>query len=205
MAIGMNLSATTALLAALTVTRVASADPGPVPSADQPVTAPGMAAVLPRAEPAQPVELKSEHTALAWSLGGTAISAAMFVGGMASNNNGLAVAGLLSSLVTPSFGELYAGRYVTVGMGLRAAGLVALAGGLEDALLSCSESGCHGGETLMAVGAIGVVGGALYDIATAPRAARSYNEAHARHLTFAPTALRSGSSTVYGVGVGGSF
>jgi hypothetical protein len=203
---GMNLGKLVISTLALTsLARVASADvPAPQDYDDVPVRAPSLVPITARAANA---DLKNEDTALAWSLGGTAASVGMMVIGAKSNNGELAVAGALSSLITPSLGEWYAGQYMTWGMGLRAAGLVSMTAGAVDSFCwdNCDQNKVSQGRTLLTLGMIGYIGGALVDIAGAPHAARSYNEAHASHLSFAPTALRSGSTTAYGVGVGGSF
>ena len=172
--------------------------------------APGMTAPL-----AAPVAMsretpKSEDTALALSLGGTAASVGLVIAGGSSNNGAMISAGLLSSLVTPSLGEWYAGRYVTAGMGIRAVSGVATVVGFAEALKCVDADGeCHTDSSagvLLVGGLLGYAGGALYDIATAPREARRYNERHGLTLTVAPTPLRtpSGRSTL-GVGIGGTF
>jgi len=153
---------------------------------------------------------KNENTALALSLGGTAASAALVIVGGEANNGEMISAGLLSSLLTPSLGEWYAGKLVTPGMGIRAASAVVTVVGLA-ASLKCldAEGECHtdaSAPILVGAGLIGYAGGTIYDIATAPREARRYNDRHALRLTLAPTPLRtpSGQATM-GVGIGGTF
>jgi hypothetical protein len=157
---------------------------------------------------------KSEDTALNLSLAGTGVSVALTAAGFASNNGGLAMAGLASSLVTPSLGEWYAGKPLTLGMGVRAASAVTFLYGVGEAF-KCfdyegSDTSCHNDNNLAGAlllgGALGYAGGTIYDIATAKSAAREYNAKHGLSMTLAPTALRtpSGQSTM-GVGIGGSF
>jgi hypothetical protein len=127
-----------------------------------------------------------------------------------ANNGGMISAGLLSSLLTPSLGEWYAGKLVTPGMGIRAASAVAtIVGAAESLKCLDAESDCHTDASapyLLGAGLLGYATGTIYDIATAPSEARRYNERHGLRLTLAPTPLRtpSGQATM-GVGIGGSF
>lgn len=151
---------------------------------------------------------KDPTTALELSLGGTAASAALFGIGIEANNGGMIAAGLLSSLVTPSLGEWYAGKPVTVGMGLRAASAIVFVAGLSEALKCFDETECtnsnNTADALLIGGLVGYAGGTIYDIATASSAARDFNAEHQLHI--APTYMRtpSGNATM-GVGIGGTF
>lgn len=152
---------------------------------------------------------KSPDTALELSLGGTLASGAMFAVGVSSNNGGLAMAGLATSLVTPSLGEWYAGKPLTAGMGIRllSAG-VEIAGLAEafkciDAEGNCSNDNGAAGILIFG-GLAGYAVGTIYDIADAPRTAREYNRAHSWQIT--PTVMRTPSGdTKMGVGIAGSF
>lgn len=152
---------------------------------------------------------KDPNTALGLSLGGTAASVALTIAGASANNSGLVTAGLLSSIVTPSFGEWYAGKPLTVGLGLRAASAVALVAGANEAFKCFGETGSCSNDNnaagvLLLGGLVGYATGTIYDIATAPRAAREFNAEHQVHVT--PTYLRSPSgSATMGVGIGGTF
>ena len=199
---GMSKLATISALAATLLTAsLAHADDG-APGLTQPmqptVTAQSSAAP------------KSEDTALELSLGRTAASAVLIVAGFSSNNDGLALAGMASSLVTPSLGQWYAGKPLTAGMGIRAASAVATVVGLGEALQCLdTEDDCHTPDSagyLLFGGLAGYAVGTIYDIATAKSAAREYNAKHGWQVTVAPTAMRtaSGQSTM-GVGIGGSF
>ena len=151
---------------------------------------------------------KDPTTALELSLGGTAASAALFGIGLEANNGGMIAAGLLSSVVTPSLGEWYAGKPITIGMGVRAASAVVFLAGVGEALSCLDEYDCHNNTTasgaLILGGLAGYAGGTIYDIATAPTAAREFNREHQLHI--APTYMRtpSGNATM-GVGIGGTF
>jgi len=152
---------------------------------------------------------KDPSTALALSLGGTVASGALVAIGAGMNNSSVAGFGVLSSLVTPSLGEWYAGKPVTLGMGLRAASAIAFVAGASEAFKCFDESdtSCHNNNTeaglLLLGGIAGYATGTIYDIATAKDAAREYN---VHHLQLAPTYMRtpSGNATM-GVGIAGTF
>jgi hypothetical protein len=155
---------------------------------------------------------KSETTAFELSLGGTAASAALVLAGSETNNGDLMLFGLASSLVTPSLGQWYSGQPLTTGMAIRAASAVVTIAGLGEAL-GCSSDfsdtphSCGNGPGYMMLGGlIGYAGGTIYDIATAGRAARDYNDAHGLRMRVSPTVMHtpSGASTM-GVGIGGTF
>jgi hypothetical protein len=157
-------------------------------------------------------ELKNPDTALMLSLGGTAASVGMvLVGASSHDGGGLISAGVVSSLVTPSLGEWYAGKPLTAGMGIRAASAVVTMVGIAESLecldFEGSDTSCHSDDSaglLVAGGLIGYATGTIYDIATAPRAAREYNRAHA--ITVQPSVMRTPSgTTTMGVGIGGTF
>lgn len=154
-------------------------------------------------------QLKNPDTALAWSVAGTAASVGVVAIGAQTHNSSLVGWGVLSSLLTPSLGEWYAGKYVTAGMGLRLlGGAVAIAGVAQAFETSCyidcnSSSSSTSGGGLVLVGLATFAGGTLYDIATARSAARDYNTSH--RLTVLPTVLHPPSGPVYGLGVGGRF
>ena len=117
-------------------------------------------------------------------------------------------AGLLSSIVTPSLGEWYAGKPLTIGMGIRAASAVVFIAGVSEGLKCLGETNCTNNDTATSVlllgGLVGYAGGTIYDIATAPSAARDFNREH--HIHLAPTYMRtpSGNATM-GIGIGGTF
>lgn len=64
---------------------------------------------------------KDRDAAFKLSAGATLASVGLVVTGASTGHDALTAAGLLSSLVTPSAGEIYAGKLVTPGLGIRAA------------------------------------------------------------------------------------
>ncbi|MBV8760053.1 MAG: hypothetical protein JO257_22370 [Deltaproteobacteria bacterium] len=191
-------------VAAPLVARADGYDNDSPPGMTAPLTAPAASTTASTEAP------KSENTALMLSLGGTAASAALVIAGGQLDNGGMIGAGLLSSLLTPSLGEWYAGELVTPGMGIRAASAVATIVGMAESLKCLDAEGdCHtdaSAPVLLVGGLIGYAGGTVYDIATAPREAQRYNARHGLRLTLAPTPLRTptGQATM-GVGIGGTF
>jgi hypothetical protein len=178
-----------------------------------------------------PARTKSPTKALALSAGGTAAGAAVVVAGFAINQTsyepaaryggeGLALAGAATMLVAPSFGHLYADDVWTTGLKLRAGGLVAMGTGIalfatDHAMTSQECAGDQIGHCnlvpagiklgVAALGLVAVGVGAGMDIATAPRAARRWNEQHALSFTVAPTVMPTRDGTVAGLGVAGTF
>lgn len=150
----------------------------------------------------EPVELKNEKTAIGLSVAGTALSAGFWAYGHQTRNDGLLAAGLLTSLFTPSLGHWYAGDALTVGLGIRAASAAVFVMGVSEAARDDTRSDAG---ALIGMGLLGYATGILYDIATAPRAARTYNERHRVAATFAPAVLTPPSGPVIGVGLGGRF
>lgn len=134
-------------------------------------------------------EPRSEATAVALSLSGTAASTALVVIGFNTASPKLDIAGLATGLITPSLGEWYAGRYLTLGLVTRVAGAGIVA-----------TSGGDPGAILLGVGI--EAAGAVYDVATAGSAAADYNR---RHVLVTPTVLPTPSGPTLGLGVGGSF
>jgi hypothetical protein len=158
-----------------------------------------------------PPEPKDRDTAFALSAGGTMASAALLVAGVKAGNAALAGAGLISSLFTPSAGEIYAGRLATPGLGIRLVSTGVAAVGFEEAFKcfliesssSCQHDSRLAGELIVVAG-IGYASGILYDIATAGRAVDDYNQR--LHLRVTPTVIPTTSSApAVGLGIGGSF
>ena len=134
-------------------------------------------------------DLKSETTATALSGVGAGVSGALvvssFVFGTGNDdfNRPLLFTGMISSIVTPSLGQLYAGEYLTVGMGLRAgaAGLATLALLTQEEDVTCDDGrrACKdlkgAGLALMGLAAIAYIGGVAYDVQDAGDAAKRAN------------------------------
>lgn len=178
-----------------------------------------------------PARTKSPTKALELSAGGTAAGAAAIVAGIAVDEashqpgaryagEGLAIAGATTMLVAPSFGHLYAGDVWTTGLALRAGGVAAMGAGIAlfatdhamtsrecagDQISNCSLVPATIKLSVAALGLVAVGAGATLDIATAPRAARRYNEQHALSFTVAPTVMPTREGTVAGLAVAGTF
>lgn len=155
------------------------------------------------------LEPKSRTAAVALSASGTALSLGLMTVGLVTDNGTLLSAGALSSLITPSAGEIYAGQIATWGMGLRVASAgIALVGASEAFKCIEDDGTCHNDPalagTLLLVGGIGYASGIIYDIATAGSAVDRYNKKH--NLRVTPLATRSATTgQTFGVGLSGSF
>jgi hypothetical protein len=148
---------------------------GIAPAAAQP-------ALTPVSEPEVPPtsgSLKSENTALALSLGGTLGTIALWGIGGASENGAMLTAGSIGIWVAPSFGHWYAGEGWTTGLKWRIGGAGAAVFGVMWTAIDCMSSDCndtaHPGMFLAIGGGVAFVGGIVYDVATAKRAAREHN------------------------------
>jgi hypothetical protein len=188
----------TPVILLVALVRIASADP------------PGMTPIgtpLPVGPPPAAADDKDATVAVELSVGGTVLSIGMFAIGAKTNSDQLAFGGLVSSMVTPSIGEWYAGEYLTWGMGIRAASAsIALAGFAEAFCFDdCEGSNQRTGDMLFVIGAIGSGAGMIYDIVHAPAAVKKHNERHRANLMVTPTAYPTSTGPAPGVMVGGSF
>ncbi|MEZ4368850.1 MAG: hypothetical protein R2939_21610 [Kofleriaceae bacterium] len=178
-------------------------------SADE-LSSPGLTAPT-RSDAVNTDDRYSEDTATALAIAGTALPLALFAGAGivdeldASDAAGpMVVAGLGALVLTPSAGHWYAGKVVTPGLVARAAGLGAFAYGVSQiCLYDCGDRSNNAGGPML-LGAAAVLGGVIYDLATADAAARDGN-ARARRLQLAPTVTRSGGATTGGLAVSGAF
>jgi hypothetical protein len=153
----------------------------------------------PQPQPALGGQL-SESTAVSLSLGGTLVSYLVIVGGAASGSGEVAVAGVLGTLLAPSFGHWYRGAALTRGLGLRALGGVGLFLGVVSAL-GCEDGDCSSsGEYLAIGGAVLYLGGTLDDIVTASTEVRKHNQ-RAEVLGLAPIVTKHAA----GLALGGRF
>jgi hypothetical protein len=120
--------------------------------------------------------------------------------------------GLLA--ITPSAGELYAGQYVTIGMGIRVVGAAfaswIFSSHVESVVCDNGTSSADKCEQLddtapplLGVAAIIYIGGIWYDVLDAGDAADRYNTSHGYALT--PTALRGPQGMAPGLALTGSF
>jgi hypothetical protein len=164
---------------------------------------------------------KSLRTARILSGVGTGASSVLFVTAFfvgekdGDVNMPLLYAGLGSGVVTPSLGEFYVGKYLTVGMGLRvAAGLLATYGVLaHDQEVRCNDTievrTCKNlsQNAYLFIGLAGImfVGGAAWDIQALPDHVEEYNTRGAG-FALAPTLLPTSSGdTAFGLAAMGTF
>lgn len=142
--------------------------------------------------------------------------------GLAISNNSaqqaLGVLGAPALLVGPSLGHVYGEHhFATPGFWVRTGGLAVVVGGgalyLADNFNFCLDDGgaCpsknNAGLAIVGLGAAVMLGGAIWDVATAKPTAERYNhKARAAALRLAPTAIRTADhATVGGIGLGGTF
>ncbi len=159
----------------------------------------------------------SEDTAFWLSAGGTLGAGALIGLGAALNaargrdsssnvGSALLTAGAFGLGLAPSFGEWYAHDYFTIGMGLRLVGMVvAGAGALDNRCIDAADLDCShpgGGNDVLIAGVAIYGAGAIYDLATARRAARAYNREHA---VIVPVALHGPGGLVPGAAVSVTF
>jgi len=160
------------------------------------------------ADDAPPVpDERSGTTALALSGAGTALPVLLIATHEVqpgSLRDGILTAGVIGLVLGPSVGHWYAAEGFDLGLGLRLGGVVVGLLGVSSARSNCTQpptNECGIGESAFAVLAAGslIGAGAIYDVATAPRAAHRYNREHA--ITVTPMPLRAG----YGIGLAGRF
>lgn len=151
-------------------------------------------------------EEKHASTAVALALGGTAAGVGMFFLGAHTDRPELIAGGALTALAAPSFGRWYAGEYSTGGLYLRLGG----AGLALTALVMMMQNkwpDADLGDTATALAITGgtlFAGGAIYDIATAPKAVERSNRKHA--ISISPGVVSSGGGPAgFGLQIGGSF
>jgi hypothetical protein len=138
---------------------------------------------------------KRRETAQYLSAGGAIVSSGLVLGSFllgrhdATVNEPMFYTGLGTSLVTPSLGQIYAGQYVTWGMGIRAlaAGLAIVAITTQTEHVACigAQAGSTGCTELTGTGvalagafAIAYIGGTALDVMDAPDAVDRYNHSH---------------------------
>ncbi len=167
-------------------------------------------ALLARVAAADPGD-KDRELALGLSIAGTAASTGLFVGGIVKDNPGALFAGYASGLVTPSFGQFYAGQYLTWGEAIRGGAAIGVLAGWSDyACGSGFSAPCKPGqrddgklELGLALGAYAA--GAIVDIVDAPAAVDRYNRAHHASAAPSPMILTPPSGPVMGAGIVGRF
>lgn len=172
---------------------------------------PGMTPVAPPAgEPASapgPVAgEKSESLALGLSLGATVGSIALASFAEKNDSDELDLAAAAGIWFGPTVGHWYAGKAWTPGLTARFAGAGAIVLGalmlIGDCFDCTEDDNVAAGIVLMYGGAAAFVGGAVHDIATAPRSARRYNARlrarAAARWSVAPTVGRGRAGLVVG-------
>jgi hypothetical protein len=196
----LAVSATTAHAQAPGMTPPSTYTPAPAAATPVPST--------PFMGPPLPYDAKDPDSAILWSLGGTAAGLGLMYYGAAEDNGTAALIGSATFFFGPSFGQWYAGRMLTPGLGLRAGGVglgyVGLAVLLEDTLddSSSHDSGGVGAGLMLGGAALFVVGG-IWDITTAGESARNWNERHT--LSVMPTAISTSHGTASGLALTGTF
>lgn len=150
-----------------------------------------LAAPVARAE-----ERKDESTAFALSATGTLISTVLLAQAAHTQSDGYFHAAALGLAIAPSLGHWYAGEYLSGGMVARAGGAALVVIGSQ---IDGCEDACDAGMALMMGGAATFVAGVLWDVATAPKAARSWNKRH--EISITPSLTSDGG----GLSLGGSF
>jgi hypothetical protein len=214
----MSRSLAALLCLGLAIPATAHADAVAPPSAT-PVSPPALPALRPALYVQR--EPKSPAVATALSLGVTAGGAALLVAGLDSDSSATAsVAGLLLFAAGPSAGHAYAGRVGNPGLAVRAGaavvGSIALGGMIGCALTGHDagyheshqddDDGCSAWYAAFTVAGLAYLGGAVYEIGTAARAARAYNSRYGLDVQLAPTAVVAGDgSRAPGVALAGRF
>lgn len=162
------------------------------------------------AETDQPEE-KSPLLGLGLSVTSTALPlaaiGALWQSGNAEEHLGLWSLNWIAAFLGPSVGHWYAGEYLTPGLVGRGIGGVALVVGVGMSLncLGSQNPDCETNRTGGVVVVSGIalmVGGAIYDIATSPRAVHRWNRSH---LQIVPTPVGTGSTPGFGMAVAGTF
>jgi hypothetical protein len=160
--------------------------------------------VLLVAAPARADGPKSEQTAQLAAGLGTGVSGGLILAGFLAGdssypyNKPLMYTGLVSALITPSFGQFYAGEYITLGMAARVLGVGIGTYGLTHYTEVTPCDGGHaptdtcrhidsGAIPFLGLAAIAFVGGMAYDVADASSAVQRWNEHHG--FMVAPTVV----------------
>jgi hypothetical protein len=161
---------------------------------------------------------KSPNTAIGRALLGSLVGAGLFAVGVGSETVEGAGLGIVALVVAPSAGRWYAGEFGTGPMLVRGLGAASLVTGVAAAF-GASYNDCRDCDNskdkeqaslLITAGGIALLGGTIYDIATAGDAARRYNRAHResglQSLQISPLLKRNqNSGDVAGLSLSGAF
>ncbi len=164
---------------------------------------------------------KSEQTAQILSgLGAGVPAALMLTAFLASTpedpfNRPLMYTGLVTAAIAPSFGEVYAGEYVTIGMAARVVGVALAAYALKHYTVATmcdigavpGSLGCKRLDSkafpVLGLAAIAFVGGMAYDVEDADDAVERWNTRH--HFSAAPIIIDGPTGPAPGLSVSGAF
>jgi hypothetical protein len=141
-----------------------------------------------------------EGAALMISIGATAASWAMLLGGASAHSETAAGLGMIGTFLAPSAGHWYSGAVLTRGMGIRAIGAATTFLGVATAI-GCDD-GCNDDKAaLLLIGGLLVyAAGTLDDIITAPLWVREHNRS-LESLALAPMVARQSA----GIALAGRF
>ena len=167
-----------------------------------------VAALALLASPARAEEQRKRgSTALALSASGTAVSLGIMIVAARDATSGedadrMMLVGAGALLLAPSLGHWYAGDKISTGLLARLGGTALMITGAVMAY-DCDDldADCRrdSGESVAMLGAGVFIAGVLWDVATAPDAARRWNARHGVAIT--PTVTSGGA----GLSFGGSF
>jgi hypothetical protein len=164
---------------------------------------------------------KDRQTARLLSGAGASVSGAVVLSGFVFAQDSrpfnlpVLYTGLGMLAVTPSLGQFYAGQYLTIGMGIRAAatGFAIYTLQTRTRLAKCDldpssepprcEIFTEGAYPMLGIAAIAFIGGVWYDVLDAADAADRHNTKHG--LTVMPTALRGPQGLAPGLAISGFF
>lgn len=126
-------------------------------------------------------------------------------------NMPLLYTGLGTSLITPSLGQMYAGEYITLGMGVRALAVGLAVFAVEHEVRTVSCTGMAGmckdltgnATVLLGIAGIAYIGGTAYDVADAADSVDRYNRRHGVFVS--PVALAGPTGLAPGLGLSGRW
>jgi hypothetical protein len=157
---------------------------------------------------------KSPGFAVGLSLGVTA--GAIAIAAVSNGGKGGLAIGSAGLLVGPSTGLWYAGKVASVGTGVRVAGTTALLGGLvwaagchdvildeQGQFLGHEDDDCSGPGAVVAMGAVAMLAGTIWEIVDAHDTAREHNRR--LDLAVAPTVMPTGRGVSPGLALTARF
>ncbi len=146
---------------------------------------------------------KSTGTAVALSLGATLGLPLLMAAVAGDGNDDFLIAGLIvAGVLGPSAGKIYAGDFLSVSLGVRAAGMAMILVGVN------SDSSTDEEISFIVLGTFAVIGGAIGELAGLGGAVRDSNFEHAKRTmspTVAPVVDARGNASGMQVGLVGNF